>query len=1150
MDFKTQLGLDPETADAIYDQQSLLEYVNLKLTSIGQPIFGALSDSDFFGLSKSLLESYQEKSRLLANYLPPCDRRIQDFIFNYFSDLELSEIPHLPNNTLILDRHGVARTLSLPAKGDHFSSEIVDSYRIHQGVLHNPKSDRRTTKGVFHVAEGGLPIPNDKKAVPLLATARLLKKALQSPEEQTILPYLANQENQAKAWVSLLLRPVVLPEVDGFCSEKTLEVRFFAPGNLVCNLDFVESIFGNGGDPFIAENDAALDPEHWSGHSGCVILAPHLIGTTKKELGLPNVSEATERQIRDGMCWEREDELYNDGQAFKITCRDASGRIVTAIADNYFGYCKKEVKTQISFSANLHGLAEEEHAGGTLAFTSYDLGEDFNLFQYYPDSSHFFSDVVEKYADLIELKPEGYAIDKQFKDIFYIPEDAQFELNQLSISWKKDGAEQKIKLLPKITYVFPTGYRVEMIQPAEGRRWRLVGYTPDSQVCHKPCTVSGGGKSEISKPITDAIISGPVLVNDFQKDFDLAEEIINKEFGDRFIDPAIHKPKGRPILSKERSLGSVIKLLTPSANTYTAEYNEWLSNIPQHVIDLVFIIKRFYKDDWGKDWRQRFSVDVINGEPGNVLRYRGQSLLTQYLRVGYMQDGSWRTFSLRKDFIPAAKISLEDDISASVVAPTANIKSLPPDWKRPSAKFVYNCEYRFFQRPDDAIIRGYDKQAEIDLSSPGSFLSNYEPLSHEKAAEEVEDAIRFGQYTEPMRSMIRAFHDNDSPDYYATNAYPRIVDGKPSKNPRYLQVRPDLRDQRSVYLANISSRLYRHQDAHATILRPVTAILPGRRNNPEDPAAGVKPLCVNNPIHYMELPELFMEFIASITGKSPSTTGAGSEGALTKKPFNALLPIYDLNNALVAYLITEQPAFITAAGYVGPNYRVDHDISLLVPEIWCRMRPEETDPKFLIEHGYLEKVSDFEHEGELIRASRIGYRITSKFVRIFFGRVFSHPETILNEEMLKPELQDKEVFVTGMKTIIAAHKEAALDYFEDNSVEQACPPLKALLHIMAHGNYEGNGLESEEIRKLFTREYLLNSEWYQERLKSQQAQDIQSWKAHVSYLEHFLEKAPYARVAERLDIKSKLEKAKEQLAHYSSEAHLANLVGTIGRQPI
>ena len=35
-----------------------------------------------------------------------------------------------------------------------------------------------------------------------------------------------------------------------------MEIRFFAPGNLVSNLDFVESIFGNGGDPVLPENDA------------------------------------------------------------------------------------------------------------------------------------------------------------------------------------------------------------------------------------------------------------------------------------------------------------------------------------------------------------------------------------------------------------------------------------------------------------------------------------------------------------------------------------------------------------------------------------------------------------------------------------------------------------------------------------------------------------------------------------------------------------------------------------------------------------------------------------------------------------------------------------------------------------------------------
>ena len=65
-----------------------------------------------------------------------------------------------------------------------------------------------------------------------------------------------------------------------------MEVRFFAPAGLVSNLDFVESIFGNAGDPYLPENDAGLDVEHWTGHTGCVILAPHLVRLKKKSVGL------------------------------------------------------------------------------------------------------------------------------------------------------------------------------------------------------------------------------------------------------------------------------------------------------------------------------------------------------------------------------------------------------------------------------------------------------------------------------------------------------------------------------------------------------------------------------------------------------------------------------------------------------------------------------------------------------------------------------------------------------------------------------------------------------------------------------------------------------------------------------------------------
>ncbi len=133
---------------------------------------------------------------------------------------------------------------------NRYQSSLLESYRVQQGVLHNPKSDRRTTAGVFHIVEGGLPVPADKKAVPVNVYANLLQQALDPPEELMGLPITSNFPKSINLWVSLLLRPIVRPEVEGVMPAKSLETRMFAPGSLVANLDFVESIFGNAGDPF------------------------------------------------------------------------------------------------------------------------------------------------------------------------------------------------------------------------------------------------------------------------------------------------------------------------------------------------------------------------------------------------------------------------------------------------------------------------------------------------------------------------------------------------------------------------------------------------------------------------------------------------------------------------------------------------------------------------------------------------------------------------------------------------------------------------------------------------------------------------------------------------------------------------------------
>jgi hypothetical protein len=1041
----------------------------------------------------------------------------------------------------------MARTLSLPPDADEFRSSVVSSYRVKQGVLNNPASDRRTTRGVFHVAEQGLPIPNDKKAVPLLTFARLLEKALQPPDDLLELPFTSTQDDKARTFVSLLLRPIVQPGLQGVTEDKSLEVRFFCPGNLVSNLDFVESIFGNAGDPYLAENDSGLDIRHWSGHTGCVILAPHLTSFTKKELGLPHVSEATERQKRDSMCWESEDEKYNDGGAFKITSRDTRGVVVTLIADNYYGYCKKEVKTQISYAANLSGNVEEEHAGGALTFASYDLAEEFRLSEYNKDVDHTFDDTVTAMGEGIDVHEDGYAIDKTYRDITYLPAQSRFSLHDQRIEWERDGQTHAVALQPKMTYILPSGYKVEMKRPNIGGRWRLIGTSARGTFCHKPCTVSGGGKSEISKPLADAIVAGPVFTADLKKDFDMAEEILSRDYTTRYNEGEAYQARGRSILSPERSLGSVVKLLSPLPS-YTDEYNDWLGSIPGYVIDIVLVVKRLWKPDWASDWRDKFSVDVVNGKPGNELKYRDQKLVTRYLRVGFEEDGSWRIFSLRKDFAPAAKIQTEDDITASVVVPASLVGGLDDRIEVDrSLKFAVNCEYRLFQRPDAAIVRGYDKTTEKDFAGNGLFFSNMEPLGRDQTRMIEEDAIRFGNFTEPMQATLREFNRAEKPDFAVASSEPRIVDGTPTKNPRYLQNRLDMQDRRSTYIANVGARLNRRLRGDVTPPFPVDAVLAGRRTNP--PSEGIRALAPYGPIHYQELPELFMDFTASLTGKSPSTTGAGSEGAMTKAPFNALLPIVDLNNALVSYIVSGYECFTSSAGCVGPKFKCDHDISLLIPELWCRMRYDERKASYLIERGYLEPCEDFEHDGRLVEASRLGYRITSEFVQEFGGRIFSNPRSVFPEYILRPEKQGIETYVDGIHNIVETQQRVALNYFEDESIDAACPPLKALLHAMAYGEYEGLGYRDAEFRRLFTREALESSDWYRQRLDEKQRGDIDLWQRHRRYLDAFLESSVNQDMGERIDEKGLRKLIDRRLATFRSTEYRDKLTGCLGVDP-
>jgi len=291
-------------------------------------------------------------------------------------------------------------------------------------------------------------------------------------------------------------------------------------------------------------------------------------------------------------------------------------------------------------------------------------------------------------------------------------------------------------------------------------------------------------------------------------------------------------------------------------------------------------------------------------------------------------------------------------------------------------------------------------------------------------------------------------------------------------------------------------------------------------------------------------------------GKSPSTTGAGSEGALTKGPFNMLNQVHDLNSALVSYAMMETSVFISSAGVIGPKKVVEHDISLLIPEVWARMREEERDAQWLIKNGFLDKCEDVELDGETVKGAVLGYRINRKFVSAFFGRVFQNPHLVFDEDMLKPELQDLKSYVESIKTITVTNQRVAEMYIADGGADMAVPPLKALLHIMAKGEYEGMTLESPEFRAMWTRDNIIKSDWYKERLTTFQDKEATRLARGVEYLESFVQGPDRIegdwkgkQMVEDLKLHDRIADTKKALDKVKSPEYVKFIEGSLGVDP-
>ncbi len=1081
------------------------------------------------------------------------DLRIHEFLKSYLGKGDTSDEALIPAEAevLSLTKPGMARILSLPAGKQYYKNEFVESYGLgEQGILHNPKHDRRTTKNSFHIVEGGPGVPSDKLEVPKVAFDHILQAALTPPDDLNTIPYTCSEgEDEALACMaSLALKVPVVPYIEGICGPEYLECRVLAPGGLVSNLDFLEEIFGNAGNVLKLENDPGLDPENFTGVSSCIIFAPHLCTLTKKALGLPSKKDASERQMAEGMYWEREEELYNDGVPFKLVARDDKGITVTIIADNYFGYGKKTVKADLSYAANLRGLVLEEHSGGATVFARYNYG---NVFV---GENHLPSDVLAKKRTLDDtvklLAPHienngGVYFDKEFPDVIYVPTNIQIDLSNQQVVWTHNYKTYSRELSTDEKYILPNGQLLQLVKGAVTGSWKLVTSRGRNTIFHKPCTVSGGGKSEVSKSFVDVQGSGPLVIDSFLEDVELIRTIFKNDFSMRFAHG--RKTGGRSILSRERGLGSVIKLLTPS-HEYTDKFNDYLHTIPTHIKQWIFHLKSVWKEEYGQDWHLQYSVEQRDGQLGRELYFHGKKIILSYARIGFKESGTIRTFSLRWDYNSAAKFSDQDDITVSAIIPNTLLQLA----KKGSSQISLNVEQKLFQRPDGCINPGAEYESEVDIAtSKGLFLVNFEPLDFKEARKLATDVVLLEEFTPEMRMKIKAFAErkvDDGTYLVVSSRFRRYKEGGVSMNPRYLQARRDLPNTERRQIAERCSRIYEGISAHTPLRRCIDVAIPGRRLNP--PGDGYPPLTVYSPLHYQELPELIMDYVASLSGKSPSTTGAGSEGALTKGPFNALPAIYDLNDFLVASVLTGIPAYSTPTGFIGPKYRIDHDISFIAPEVFSRMTTEERQPDYLIHKGFLEKVSDYADDH-----GRLGYRITDHFVNRFFGRVFSEPHQIFEPDMLRPELQDADAFKAGMDNILGTGKKIAQSYIEDGTIEYAVPPLKALLSIMAEGEYRPSPREtwtsdSPAFRDLFSYETVTTSTWYTQRLSAQLQFDQEKAQDALKRLLAFKEKHQKELSDEMSETLVQRIAMTEEKLRSLKDASLNSQQGFIGRNPV
>ena len=153
-------------------------------------------------------------------------------------------------------------------------------------------------------------------------------------------------------------------------------------------------------------------------------------------------------------------------------------------------------------------------------------------------------------------------------------------------------------------------------------------------------------------------------------------------------------------------------------------------------------------------------------------------------------------------------------------------------------------------------------------------------------------------------------------------------------------------------------------------------------------------------------------------------------------------------------------------------------------------------------------------------------------------------------------MQDIKSYADSVKTIRVTNKHVAEMYIADGGADMAVPPLKALLYIMRDGEFEGLTLTSPEFRAMWTRENIIKSDWYMERLKCFQTKEVDRLQRGLEYMENFI-KGPDStpgdwkgkQIVEDLKIHDRISSTKAQISTVKKPEFIQHLVGSLGVDP-